>query len=84
MLIRKSLSSQCGRQIAGYSHFQNGECKLFDEMTDEELWYQMRLNELPPDAMVAEAAQVDPALRNQVKVCPVRVHSAAREGRRTD
>ena len=38
-------------------------------MTDEELWYQMRLNELPPDAMVAEAAQVDPALRNQVKVC---------------
>ena len=39
-------------------------------MTDEELWYQMRLNELPPDAMVAEAAQVDPALRNQVKVCP--------------
>ena len=53
-------------------------------MTDEELWYQMRLNELPPDAMVAEAAQVDPALRNQVKVCPVRVHSAAREGRRTD
>ena len=40
-------------------------------MTDEELWYQMRLNELPPDAMVAEAAQVDPALRAQVKVCPV-------------
>ena len=53
-------------------------------MTDEELWYQMRLNELPPDAMVAEAAQVDPALRNQVKVCPTVSAAAAgwRHGRR--
>ena len=65
----------CGKQIKGYDHFNRdpsvrGGCKVFDEVTDDMLFFYANVrrdNNLPDDINVAEYYE---QIRSRMKNCP--------------